>query len=97
MTMDTAVQVVALSGSGQQHGSVYWRDDAEPVLRGLRRDTALLPQLAGCFAVPESPIWMDSSTTAECETLQRCVGGAAELARITGSRCAHDCGHRAVC
>ncbi len=38
-------RVAALSGVGQQHGSVYWRTGAEGVLRGLRRDQSLVSQL----------------------------------------------------
>ena len=31
-------KVVALSGAGQQHGSVYWRTGAEEMLKKLRPD-----------------------------------------------------------
>ena len=34
----------------------------------------------------ESPIWMDSSTTAQCRQLEAAVGGAEQLATHTGSR-----------
>ena len=34
----------------------------------------------------DSPVWMDSSTTAECRKLEEAVGGAQRLADITGSR-----------
>ncbi|KAH0627614.1 hypothetical protein JD844_003569 [Phrynosoma platyrhinos] len=39
-----------------------------------------------CFSVNNSPIWMDSSTTAQCSSLEKAVGGAQRLADITGSR-----------
>ena len=35
-------------------------------LAGLRPDRSLRDQLADAFSVSESPVWMDSSTTAEC-------------------------------
>ncbi|KAG8443549.1 hypothetical protein GDO86_012090, partial [Hymenochirus boettgeri] len=34
----------------------------------------------------DSPIWMDSSTSEQCRHLEEAVGGAEELANITGSR-----------
>ncbi|KAL5145177.1 Xylulose kinase 2 [Glycine soja] len=33
----------------------------------------------------ESPIWMDSSTTAECRAIEKAFGGALELVHVTGS------------
>lgn len=42
--------------------------------------------LQDSFAVQDSPVWMDSSTAAQCKTLERAVGGAQHLADITGSR-----------
>ena len=103
-------RVSAVSGSGQQHGSIYWKHGAadtlgslhqgcvgEPlapchgacrrwarsqklhrprwfVLRGggwvsharVRR-ASLVTQLKDSFAFESSPIWMDSSTTEQCE------------------------------
>lgn len=38
------------------------------------------------FIMIESPIWMDSSTSAECASLEECIGGASKLAEITGSK-----------
>ncbi|XP_057680416.1 xylulose kinase isoform X10 [Corythoichthys intestinalis] len=79
-------RVRALSGSGQQHGSVYWKNGAGLALRGLRGDHRLSRQLRDCFSVRDSPVWMDSSSGRQCERLQEAAGGAAELAEITGSR-----------
>uniref|UniRef100_A0A672MNQ4 Xylulose kinase n=1 Tax=Sinocyclocheilus grahami TaxID=75366 RepID=A0A672MNQ4_SINGR len=39
-----------------------------------------------CFAVRDSPVWMDSSTSDQCQCLETAVGGAQRLADITGSR-----------
>ncbi|KAK1794931.1 hypothetical protein P4O66_010123, partial [Electrophorus voltai] len=38
------------------------------------------------FAVQDSPVWMDSSTVKQCQYLESAVGGAQQLADITGSR-----------
>ena len=62
-------QVAAVSGSGQQHGSAYWKAGARATLRGLKQGASLKTQLASAFRVTESPIWMDSSTSAQCAAL----------------------------
>jgi xylulokinase len=79
-------QIRAITGSGQQHGSVYLADGAGAVLRGLDPGRPLIDQLAGVFSSSVSPIWMDCSTTAECAALTAAVGGDAALAQLTGSR-----------
>lgn len=38
------------------------------------------------FSVRDSPVWMDSSSSQQCEQLQAAVGGAQSLAEMTGSR-----------
>jgi xylulokinase len=78
--------IEAISGSGQQHGSVYLGSAAAKALASLDAGRPLEEQLRGVFVRPESPIWMDSSTTAECEEIAAAVGGAEALARLTGSR-----------
>ncbi|CAI0464257.1 unnamed protein product [Linum tenue] len=79
-------KVAALSGSGQQHGSVYWKNGSSSLLSSLDSNKPLLDQFRNAFSISESPIWMDSSTTAQCREIEQAVGGAIELARITGSR-----------
>ena len=80
-------QVAAVSGSGQQHGSAYWATGARARLRGLRGGPdGLVTQLGPAFSVPDSPIWRDSSTTAQCRALEAAVGGPQALADISGSR-----------
>lgn len=46
----------------------------------------MAPQLQGAFSRAIIPNWQDSSTEDECAALEAGVGGAAELARITGSK-----------
>ncbi|XP_030537915.2 xylulose kinase 2 [Rhodamnia argentea] len=82
-------KIAAVSGSGQQHGSVYWKSGSSAVLSSLDPTKPLVDQFGDAFSVKESPIWMDSSTTAQCREIEKAVGGALELARMTGSR-AHE-------
>ena len=79
-------QIRAVSGSGQQHGSVYLTGDAARTLHSLDAARPLGAQLAGIFARAESPVWLDCSTSAECAALSDAVGGAPALAGLTGSR-----------
>jgi len=78
--------VAGICGAGQQHGSVFWRRGVNDLLKGLKPERFLHEQLGGAFSVHDSPIWMDSSTSKECAALEESVGGAEQLARITGSR-----------
>uniref|UniRef100_A0A8D1NYZ9 Xylulose kinase n=1 Tax=Sus scrofa TaxID=9823 RepID=A0A8D1NYZ9_PIG len=70
----------------QQHGSVYWKAGANQVLMSLTPDLLLREQLQACFSISDSPVWMDSSTTAQCRQLEATVGGAQALSSLTGSR-----------
>ncbi|XP_044610767.1 xylulose kinase isoform X1 [Equus asinus] len=79
-------QVLALSGAGQQHGSVYWKTGASQVLTSLSPNLPLHEQLQACFSISDCPVWMDSSTTAQCRQLEAAVGGAQALSCLTGSR-----------
>ena len=78
--------VAAISGSAQQHGSVYWKRGTKQVLNNLKADKFIHDQLSQCFSCPDSPVWMDSSTTDQCKGLEQWVGGPQNLANITGSR-----------
>ncbi|TVU48795.1 hypothetical protein EJB05_00070 [Eragrostis curvula] len=84
-------RVAAVSGSAQQHGSVYWARGAGVLLAALDPAEALAPQLAGAFAAAESPVWMDSSSTAQCREVEAAMGGAARLAALTGCRAHERC------
>ncbi len=80
-------RVAAVSGSGQQHGSVYLSSDAAGVLGGeVASGTAPLAEaVEAALAEPLCPVWMDSSTGRECGAMTRAMGAEA-LARVTGSR-----------
>ena len=81
-------KIVAVSGAGQQHGSVYWKEGSEKLLSTLQGDKTLYEQFNAneTFSVSNSPIWMDSSTSKQCAYLEKVIGGADVLARLTGSR-----------
>ncbi|KAH0582832.1 hypothetical protein H2248_010738 [Termitomyces sp. 'cryptogamus'] len=80
-------KISAISGAGQQHGSVYWSKNAEFLLSSLDSTRSLVSQLSpAAFSLPNAPIWQDSSTTRECKELDEVVGGAQALADISGSR-----------
>ena len=76
----------AIAGSGQQHGSVYFNSEAGSRLSSLDPGRELVGQLEGIFSRSTSPIWMDSSTSSECEAITAAVGGSGELAGLTGSK-----------
>uniref|UniRef100_A0A8C7E3V8 Xylulose kinase n=1 Tax=Naja naja TaxID=35670 RepID=A0A8C7E3V8_NAJNA len=70
----------------KQHGSVYWKEGASSVLQNLSPVLPLHQSLKNCFSLSNSPVWMDSSTAAQCKSLEKKAGGAQKLADITGSR-----------
>ncbi len=78
-------QILAISGSGQQHGSVYLNEKAAKVLANLNPKKSLVENLHGVFSRPTSPIWMDSSTAAECAEIRKKLGGIKATAEATGS------------
>ncbi|KAI9681450.1 MAG: hypothetical protein M1817_002734 [Caeruleum heppii] len=83
-------QVKAISGAGQQHGSVYWSKDAGSMLQELDGSKSLREQLdPKAFSHPDSPNWQDASTQKECDEFDKCLGSEEELARITGSKAHH--------
>jgi xylulokinase len=79
-------RLAAISGSAQQHGSVYLNAAARDGLGRFDPAGALAGQLAPLLSRTVSPIWMDSSTRVECEEITAAVGGAGLLSRHTGSR-----------
>lgn len=77
--------VVALSGSGQQHGSVYLNESFFEKVVALDAGETLARQLALCLTRKTSPIWMDSSTSHQCAEIAAMIGGDNEVCRRTGS------------
>ncbi len=78
--------IAAVSGAGQQHGSVYLNDQFSNCLAKLDAGKTLSEQLEPCLARGVSPIWMDDSTGEECrEIVEAIAGGDEEICRRTGS------------
>ncbi len=78
-------KIVAISGCGQQHGSVYLNEKAVEVLAVLDPKKSLVENLDGVLARKTSPIWMDSSTAKECAEIRKKLGGIKFTASRTGS------------
>ncbi|THV50172.1 hypothetical protein BGAL_0162g00160 [Botrytis galanthina] len=81
--------IKGISGSGQQHGSVYWSQKGEEVLGALETKKSLVEQLKETFAHPWSPNWQDASTQEECDAFDRELGSEEKLAEVTGSKAHH--------
>ena len=78
-------KIAAIGGDGQQHGSVYLNELFFPTLASLTPCScpSLAEQFATTLSRRTSPIWMDSSTSAECRELDAAFG--ARLQADTGS------------
>lgn len=79
-------RIRAISGSAQQHGSVYLARPADDALRMLDPARPLADQIRGIFSRPTSPVWLDCSTGGQCAALTTALGGEEALAELTGSR-----------
>lgn len=86
-------KVKGISGSAQQHTSVYWSKDfsVNDWLHTATKSSASLlttlqKQGSAAFYILDGPSWMDSSTTRYCKELEAAVGGPDRVAKISGSR-----------
>jgi xylulokinase len=75
----------AIGGSGQQHGSVYLDASFAARLSALDASMSLSEQIAPALTRESSPIWMDTSTSVQCQQIAESCGGNAEVCRRTGS------------
>ena len=80
---DYLPQVQAVSLSGQQHASVYLNDTFESVLTSLDQQYSLSGQLTKSLSRSITPIWMDNSTSVECEEMSSSIGQS--VVEISGS------------
>jgi xylulokinase len=77
-------ELTCISGSGQQHGSVYMNNrslNPSNWYSGNSLDEIISPMLSR----KSSPIWMDSSTSLECEEIAKFAGGACVVREKSGS------------
>ena len=75
----------AVSGAGQQHGTVYLNGRAAAALAALGAGVPLVDQLGDIFSRLSAPIWMDTSTAAQCAEIEAGVGGRSTLLELTGN------------
>jgi xylulokinase len=75
----------SIGGSGQQHGSVYLNASATERLANLDPHSDLVSQLQSVWSRDTSPIWMDTSTGAQCRQIAETMGGDAEVCARSGS------------
>ena len=78
-------KVKFVSGAGQQHGSVYLNSGWFETVSNLSSKKTLSEQIRPCLSRKTSPIWMDTSTTIECEEIGAAVGSPEEVCRLSGS------------
>ena len=90
-------RIKAISGAGQQHGSVYWSAAGEKALQSLDSSQTLEKQLDHAFSHPFSPNWQDASTQAECDLFDNELLSEEQLAFITGSKAHHVCSATYLC
>jgi len=76
-------KVCGISGCGQQHGSVYLKENFPEVLRKMVSDKGLSEQILPALSRKTAPVWMDSSTGEECREISKKIGG--RLQEDTGS------------
>ncbi len=84
-------KVCGISGCGQQHGSVYLKENFSEILEKMVPDKKLTEQIAPALSRKTSPIWMDSSTSEECKEISQKIGrrfqediGSPTIERFTG-------------
>src|SRR5687767_9871011 len=73
--------VAAISGAGQQHGSVYLKRPMSEV-SGWDASKSLVEQVAPLLSRETAPIWMDSSTSPQCAAIAEAVGGDAQVVKL---------------
>lgn len=78
-------RVRAVSGAGQQHGSVYLNAQWPGLLGQLQPGSSLAGQLADGLARATAPIWMDTSTGSQCREIAAQVGGNEVVCAKSGS------------
>lgn len=78
-------KVAAISGAGQQHGSVYLDETWFETVQSLSPEKSLSSQIDKCLSRKTSPIWMDKSTGGECKEIAEAVGGDDQVCAKSGS------------
>ncbi|CDW98364.1 hypothetical protein [Sporisorium scitamineum] len=79
-------RIRAVSAAGQQHASVYFSRAAPRIFTILSAEKTLKEQVEDAFSRKIVPNWQDSSTVEACKAFEQALGGAEELAKVTGSK-----------
>ena len=72
-------QVAMIAGSGQQHGSVYLDATFDQRITALDPEASLSSQISPALTRRTSPIWMDTSTGAECAEITAALATLRQL------------------
>ena len=75
----------AIAGSGQQHATVYLNSSFNEKLAQLDSSKSLSENLKDSLSRELSPIWMDNSTSTECEEIAQAAGGSDSVLKVSGS------------
>jgi xylulokinase len=78
-------RIAVISGAGQQHGSVYLNEKWPDALSTLSPSHSLSLQMGACFSRKTSPIWMDTSTSDECNEITETIGSSEAICAKSGS------------
>ncbi len=78
-------KIKAISGSAQQHGTVYLNKNFLKTVNNLQPGGSLVSQLKKIFSRELSPVWMDSSTSKQCKEIRKALGGLKSTIKLTGS------------
>lgn len=80
-------RVKSISGSCQQHGTVYYTSKAEELFSNIDSNSnQWSDSLKNAFSFNYASNWQDRSTIEEAKDFENSVGGAKQLAFITGSK-----------
>lgn len=80
--------VISISGSAQQHGSLWWSKHGIEILQNLDADKFLHTQIDdSAFTLTRTPIWMDGTTEKQCIEMEEAIGGREKMVELTGSKC----------
>lgn len=77
--------IETISGSAQQHATVYLNQHFHWVLENLSPNLPLEEQFTDVFSRPVAPIWMDASTGDDCQQIADSVGSQRKVSKRTGS------------
>lgn len=77
--------ISAISGAGQQHGSVYLKSTWFETVTNLDQDASLSVQIKPCLSRATAPIWMDNSTSEECAEIAAVMNGNDIVCAKSGS------------